>query len=214
MKTAVDDAKLQPQTMMIHKYVEDWLKEAEDALNDAQSLEGRVEENKRCLRWCPNWSWRYQLSKKMEKNSVAITKLLEKSSKFEKAEGVGRRAPLSVIEFFQPPEGYVPSKSSTYAFNEIMEALKSDEVKMIEVWGMRGAGKTTLVKVVGNQVDKDKLFDRVINVVVSQTPVIENIQDTIADFIDLTFEKTTTYSRKSRGIMVEIAKRKKGAYNP
>ncbi|XVF79146.1 hypothetical protein PTKIN_Ptkin14bG0196300 [Pterospermum kingtungense] len=181
VKRDVDEAKLQPQTLVIEDYVEDWLKEAEDVLKDSQSLERRVEENKRCFLWCPNWCWRYQFSKKIEKKTEAISRLVE-TSKFER---VGHCAALPDIEFMQSKR-YVASKSSTCAFNEIMEALKSDEVKMIGVWGMGGVGKTTLVKeLVGNKVKEDKLFDRVINVVVSQTPDVEKIQDKIADFLDL-----------------------------
>lgn len=32
---------------------------AANTLNDVQSLKLRVEENKRCFQWCPDWIWRY-----------------------------------------------------------------------------------------------------------------------------------------------------------
>ncbi|XWS10820.1 hypothetical protein CRYUN_Cryun38cG0030800 [Craigia yunnanensis] len=122
----VRKAKLQPQTQVIEKSVEDWLTDVENALKDVQSLECRIKENKGCFRWCPNWRWRYQLSKKIEQKTLDISKLVE-SSKFGR---VGQPAALPGIEFFEP-EGYQASKSSTSAFNEIMEALKDDEVNMI-----------------------------------------------------------------------------------
>ena len=62
VQVKVRDAKLEPHTQVIEKPVEEWLTEVESALKDVQSLECRIKENKRCFRWCPNWSWRYQLS--------------------------------------------------------------------------------------------------------------------------------------------------------
>ncbi|MBA0747534.1 hypothetical protein Gogos_004443, partial [Gossypium gossypioides] len=120
----IKDAKLNIQTQVIEKYVEDWLTDATNALNNVQNLEARIEENKRCFRWCPNWSWRYQLR---------------------------HRAELPGLEFFTS-KGLVASKSSTTAFNKIMKALKDAEINKIGVWGMGGVGKTTLVKEVGNKV--------------------------------------------------------------
>ncbi|XVF77643.1 hypothetical protein PTKIN_Ptkin14bG0063500 [Pterospermum kingtungense] len=102
----------------------------------------------------------------------------------------GHRAALPGIEFIEF-KGYVASLSSTCALNEIMEALKDDGVNMIGVWGMGGVGKTTLLKEVGNEAKRLQLVDRVIMVVISQSPDIETIQGKIADFLDLQFERKT-----------------------
>ncbi|KAK8648275.1 hypothetical protein V6N13_129033 [Hibiscus sabdariffa] len=129
----VKEAKLQIQTQVIEDYVTEWLSDAENALKDAQSLDNRIDENKRCLHWCPNWSWRYRLSKEIEEKTVDICKLVE-GSHFER---IGHGAVVPDLELL-PPEGTVTSKSSTVAFNKIMEALEDDEIKMIGVWGMGG----------------------------------------------------------------------------
>ncbi|TYH29885.1 hypothetical protein ES288_A01G048500v1 [Gossypium darwinii] len=186
----VKEAKLQIQTQVIEDYVDEWLTNVENALKDVQNLDSRVEENKRCFRLCPNWCWRYQLGKEIEKKTVYISKLVE-DSHFER---IGHRAELPGLQFFTSKD-ILASKSSTAAFNKIMEALKDDEVNMIGVWGMGGVGKTTLVKEVGKKTKELGCFRKVIEVVVSQKSIIENIQDKIADFLDLKFEKKTKEGR-------------------
>ena len=118
----------------------------------------------------------------------------------------GLRAQLPGIEFFEP-EGYLASKSSTSAFNEIMEALKGDEVNMIGVWGMGGVGKTTLVTEVGNKAKSLQLFQKVIKVVVSKTPSIKDIQQEIADFLRLKFE-STSLEVKAQELWLRLTKEK------
>ncbi|TYH86527.1 hypothetical protein ES332_D01G049400v1 [Gossypium tomentosum] len=186
----VKEAKLQIQTQVIEDYVDEWLKNVENALKDVQNLDSRVEENKRCLRWCPNWCWRYQLGKEIEKKTVYISKLVE-DSHFER---IGHPAELPGLEFFTSKD-ILASKSSTAAFNKIMEALKDGKVNMIGVWGMGGVGKTTLVKEVGKKTKELGCFRKVIEVVVSQKSIIENIQYKIADFLDLEFKKKTKEGR-------------------
>ncbi|KAG8491508.1 hypothetical protein CXB51_014866 [Gossypium anomalum] len=183
----IKEAKLNIQTQVIEKYVEDWLTDVTNALNNVQNLEARIEENKRCFHRCPSWSWRYQLSKSMDEEILAIIKLVN-NSKFER---IGHRAELPGLEFFTS-KGLVASKSSTNAFNKIMKALKDAEINKIGVWGMGGVGKTTLVKEVGNKV---KGLGQPIMVVISKIPDIGKIQSKIADGIHLKFEKTTKDER-------------------
>ncbi|XP_052881077.1 disease resistance protein At4g27190-like [Gossypium arboreum] len=186
----VKEAKLQIQTQVIEDYIGEWLTNVENALKDVQNLDSRVEENKRCFSLCPNWCWRYQLGKEIEKKIVYISKLVE-DSHFKR---IGHRAELPGLEFFTSKD-ILASKSSTNAFNKIREALEDDKVNMIGVWGMGGVGKTTLVKEVGKKTKESGCFRKVIEVVVSQNSIIENIQDKIADFLDSQFEKKTKEGR-------------------
>ncbi|XVF79342.1 hypothetical protein PTKIN_Ptkin14bG0213900 [Pterospermum kingtungense] len=57
----VDEAKR--QTELIEKDVFEWLIKAEKELEETQSLEDEIE-SKKYFSWCPNFGWRYCLSKK------------------------------------------------------------------------------------------------------------------------------------------------------
>ncbi|KAG8492261.1 hypothetical protein CXB51_009941 [Gossypium anomalum] len=70
-------------------------------------------------------------------------------------------------------------KSSKAAFDQIIEALKDENIDMIGLWGMGGAGKTTLAREVRSQAPKLNLFDKV----VIMTPNLERIQDQITQYI-------------------------------
>ena len=76
----------------------------------------------------------------------------QKTCKFEQ---VGHLTSLPGIVFF-PFGDFISSKSSTFVLNQMMD-LEDDDVSMIGVHGMRGVGKTILVKEVGNKVKKLKL---------------------------------------------------------
>ncbi|KAK6269684.1 hypothetical protein POUND7_006789 [Theobroma cacao] len=182
-----DVAEAKKQTQVIEKDVEEWLTRAEKKLGEAQSLEDEIERNK-CFNWCPSWGWRYCLSIEVAKKTLCISQLLENSN-FER---VGYRATLPGLEFI-PSKDFMSSESSNSAFKEIMEALNNGDVNMIGLYGMGGVGKTTLAKEVGNQAKQ--LFDKVEVVTVSQNPNINNIQDKIADFLDLDFQKKTPEGR-------------------
>ncbi|XVF79320.1 hypothetical protein PTKIN_Ptkin14bG0211900 [Pterospermum kingtungense] len=109
---------------------------------------------------------------------------------------------------FSKYKDLVPSKSYVSAFDEIMNALKDDKVITIGVWGMGGVGKTTLVTDVGHTAKALQLFHKVIKVVVSQTPDNEKIQEKIADFLDLNFQKKTK-DRKAEELWLRLEKEEK-----
>ncbi|XVF79155.1 hypothetical protein PTKIN_Ptkin14bG0197200 [Pterospermum kingtungense] len=119
----------------------------------------------------------------------------------------GQSNPLRDLEFSKYND-LVASRSYTSALDKIMDALKDDSVNTIGVWGMGGVGKTTLVTDVGHRAKALQLFHKVIKVVVSQTPDIEKIQDKVADFLDLKFQKKTKEG-KAEELWLQLEKEEK-----
>ncbi|XXG67216.1 hypothetical protein AAC387_Pa06g0615 [Persea americana] len=66
------------------------------------------------------------------------------------------------------------------AMKQIMEALHDENIKLLEVYGMGGVGKTALMKRLNNELDKIELFDKVIMVTVSKDLDLKRIQDEMA----------------------------------
>ncbi|KAE8674451.1 hypothetical protein F3Y22_tig00111754pilonHSYRG00054 [Hibiscus syriacus] len=97
---------------------------------------------------------------------------------------------------------------------EIWHCLMDDEVRKIGVWGMGGIGKTSIMKVINNQLLKETgKFDTVIWITVSKEMSISKLQIDIASKIGVKFsdhedEATRagmlfeTLSQKSRFVMI------------
>ncbi|KAK8300627.1 hypothetical protein V6Z11_D05G400700 [Gossypium hirsutum] len=181
----IKDAK--NQLLLIENDVQNLQSRADKTLSDMGTLEEEIQLNKRCLNWSPNWSWRYQLSKKAMKKIQDISELLDK---FGQLGPVGYPVPTAfpTIDFLCSKE-FVFSQSSETAFYQIIEALKDENINMIGLWGMGGVGKTTLAREVGSQAQKLKLFDKVVITTVSQKPNLERIQDQIAHYIGFDMKK-------------------------
>ncbi|KAH1063295.1 hypothetical protein J1N35_028282 [Gossypium stocksii] len=175
--TRVDEAKRQIE--IIHDDVMDWLRSAEQELEETQNLEDKIDRIK-CFKWCPQWGWRYFLSKKLAEKTPIISKLLETSNFAQ----VGYRRSHQGIEFIRSTD-FMDSESSKSAFNQILEAIKS--VNMIGLYGMPGVGKTTLAKEVGKHAQGQNLFDKVVMFTMSQNPDINKIQHKVAAMFDLKF---------------------------
>uniref|UniRef100_A0A5B6YZW5 NB-ARC domain-containing protein n=1 Tax=Davidia involucrata TaxID=16924 RepID=A0A5B6YZW5_DAVIN len=175
----VDEAKRKGEIILPD--VEAWLKEVNKLTEEAETfLNEEIHVNERCLGLCPNLNSRYQKSKKAKKKTLAIDER-RRDGMFGRVSSSApppRIASISMkdLEVFE-------SRKST--FDGIMEALKDDKINMIGIWGMGGIGKTTIVKEVAKQAEREKLFDEIVMLVVSQTPNVRNIQGEIAEMLGL-----------------------------
>ncbi|PRQ43906.1 putative P-loop containing nucleoside triphosphate hydrolase, leucine-rich repeat domain, L [Rosa chinensis] len=99
-------------------------------------------------------------------------------------------------EFKMSIRGFEEFAATKQAIDKVMNALKDDEATTIGVYGMGGVGKTTMVKYVGAQAQKSRLFNQVIMAVVSQNPDLMKIQETFAEqLVDFKLEEKTEIGR-------------------
>ncbi|XP_048318018.2 probable disease resistance protein At4g27220 [Ziziphus jujuba] len=76
-----------------------------------------------------------------------------------------------------------------------MEALGDGNIGMIRVYGMDGAGKTTLVKEIARVALDQKLFNDAVLVTVSKTPNFEKIQQEVADKLGLVLNEKSIFGK-------------------
>ena len=132
-----------------------------------------------CNGQCPNLKARYKLSKRAYKLGLEVKEIMGKGN----FSTVGYRVPIEGIGIEISTKGYEHFESRRSIFERVMEALKDDNIRAIGVYGMGGTGKTMLVGEVATQAMKDKYFEEVVTIVVSQTPELKRIQiDTAKKF--------------------------------
>ncbi|KAJ0014319.1 hypothetical protein Pint_21683 [Pistacia integerrima] len=85
-------------------------------------------------------------------------------------------------------EDYLAFESRNSTLKNVWDALQDEKIYMMGVYGMGGLGKTTLAQEIGRKAEKDKLFDQIVFVEITETPDIRKIQTTIANKLGLKFE--------------------------
>ncbi|XP_007031076.2 PREDICTED: probable disease resistance protein At4g27220 isoform X1 [Theobroma cacao] len=190
----VDDAERSGKK--IKADVEHWCKRVDEEINEREKkvkdLEGKAK--KKCFfGLCPNFNSRYQCSLTAEEGARTFDDLI-KQSQFNKVGYLD--VPEAIVD--ESPNGFETFKSREKVFNDIMEAMKDVTVSMIGVYGLPGVGKTLLVNEVARQVQEVKLFDSVVTVTVAQTPVIQKIQENIAELLSLRLKDNSINVRARR----------------
>ncbi|XP_035541559.1 uncharacterized protein LOC108991631 isoform X2 [Juglans regia] len=159
--------------------VKTWLTNVEKKIEEIQKFLGEdVKANRMCLNgWCPDLKLCYSLGKKAKKNTQAIIQLLEEGEKYDRVYNIA--PPLKVrspsTELFKDFE----SRKST--IQNVLNALKNDNIDMIALCGMGGMGKTKMAKEIKRRVESDNLFHKVAITVVSQNPNFIKIQGELAE---------------------------------
>ncbi|GAY67441.1 hypothetical protein CUMW_256510, partial [Citrus unshiu] len=91
------------------------------------------------------------------------------------------------------PRHFMSFGTTESACNQIIEALKGDNTKIVGLYGIGGVGKTTLANFVGNQLREENVFDEVGIATVSQDQNIINVQSELVK--SLGWELTETYEK-------------------
>ncbi|RVW17215.1 Disease resistance protein [Vitis vinifera] len=184
LQVPVDEANRQGDE--IFPGVQEWQTYAEGIIQKRNDFN---EDERKASKSCFYLKSRYQLSKQAEKQAAEIVDKIQEAHNF--GDRVSYRPPPPPPPFISSASfkdyGAFQSREST--FNQIMEALRNEDMRMIGVWGMGGVGKTTLVKQVAQQAEEDKLFHKVVMVLhISQTPNIAENSRKIARMLGLKFE--------------------------
>ncbi|XP_043809753.1 disease resistance protein At4g27190 [Manihot esculenta] len=152
----------------VHDSVIHWQKKADDIDRSSKAfLQNEMNMNK-CLN-------RYSLSRKAKKMTENMLALLEEARNF------GEIAYRQKIELWiSDAEGIKNFKSRESILDDILMALKDDDLRVIGICGMSGIGKTTMAIQLKKIMETEKLFDEFAMATVSDTPDIRKIQDEIA----------------------------------
>ncbi|XP_031276402.1 probable disease resistance protein At4g27220 isoform X2 [Pistacia vera] len=178
----------------IERDVENWLIRANETFDEAGKVfEDDNQANNRCFKGlCPNFKAHYRFSKEAVREVEAVVELLE--------EGKFSRVSFKPIpeEIWPPIKSYEVFESRMSTLKNILNELINPDVNIIGVYGMGGVGKTMLVKHVAREAKKNKLFDEVVYVVVSEDLDVKKIQGEIADELGLEFSEESENGRARR----------------
>ncbi|RWR73013.1 putative disease resistance protein [Cinnamomum micranthum f. kanehirae] len=160
-----------------------WLKDVKDIEHEVSVVQDEYKEDKKCLAgWCPNVCSKMKLGKHVEEIIKEITTLNDKRSTLE-----GRELSNAPLEKVQPQNVESISLTATErTLKEILMFIEDDNTKMIGVWGMGGVGKTTTMKLLNNRLEGSPKFEIVIWVTVSKAGNRRNMQNAIAERLELT----------------------------
>ncbi|TXG69535.1 hypothetical protein EZV62_004470 [Acer yangbiense] len=189
----------------IEQKVVRWLNSAEMIIEDVKKIiDDNNGANMRCFKsLCPDLKKRYHIGKK------AAFKVKEVSEVEKEGNSLGE---VSYRTLSKEPWGqflidYEDFESRRSIVEDVLKALSNSDVHMVGVYGMGGAGKTTLARVVGKQADK--VFDVVVFVEVSETPDVRIIQKEIAGKLGLELQAESTESVIANKLYEQLQKGRK-----
>ncbi|XP_027342696.1 probable disease resistance protein At4g27220 [Abrus precatorius] len=198
IRNTVQDRKAhaQKQARKYTEVVEKWLNDANHNVEKMNQLLTKARTKKTCcFGLCSNWIWRYQLGKKLASKKEELKECTEKGRPYIQIERTATLA-SSTLGFLS--ENCLNFESRKSANEQLMEALKNDQVGIIGLFGMGGCGKTTLAMEVGRIAEAEHLFDKVLFVPVSKTVEVRRIQEKIASQLQYTFPENEEIERAQR----------------
>ncbi|KAG5555911.1 hypothetical protein RHGRI_006534 [Rhododendron griersonianum] len=187
---------------VVGRTVEAWLTIADEVTTEAEGIiQDKAKVKEGCLNgWCPNLKLRYSLSRKAVKKTNEVVDLMAKGVQYTQSSYSPPPPCLDTIT----NRDFMGFESRRHIMEEIIKALKHDEINLIGVCGMGGVGKTTLVKEVAKIAKEDNHFHEVAMAVVSQKPNLTNVQASIAEMLGL----TNLHDKKNPIVRADLLRRR------
>ncbi|KAE8725269.1 Detected protein of confused Function [Hibiscus syriacus] len=194
-------SELQPRKKLKAE-VQIWLENVERVNVEVQALDGRIGESTALTRGFH--------TKDVSKSITEVEELIIQHGKFHGGLVVDNPQWIGQVLSTTSLSG----EAVKACIEDIWNCLMDDEVPKIGVWGMGGVGKTSIMKVINNQLLKETgKFDIVIWITVSKEMNVAKLQKDIASKIGVEFsgdeDETTragrlfeTLSQKSRFVMI------------
>ncbi|XP_062075908.1 disease resistance protein At4g27190-like [Humulus lupulus] len=185
--------------------VETWLKRVDEISEEAHTFLNDDEGHAKAL--CSSCGsvfhlvTRHQRSRKANKTSIVVCEV--NRNKFDRKQ-ISYRGQLESC--FTEPKDYETFESRKEILENIMEAVRDTNRSRIGLHGMAGNCKTMLANEIARHAEKEMLFSKVVKTTVSQTPNIKEIQQHIADMLELKFGETDNTKGKRATLLQQRLK--------
>ncbi|KAA3472438.1 putative disease resistance protein [Gossypium australe] len=187
-------AELQPRKKL-KREVQIWLENVERINGEVQSLDGQIGESS-------NFTRGFRADDVLKR--IREVKDLIQQGKFE--DGLVVDNPQWIGQVLSTRR--LSGEGTKACMEEIWKCLMDDEVGKIGVWGMGGVGKTSIMKIINNQLLQEReKFDTVIWITASKEMSIAKLQKDIASQIKVTFCGDDCETRRA-GMLFETLSRK------
>ncbi|XP_017426399.2 disease resistance protein SUMM2-like [Vigna angularis] len=194
VQKSVEDAKR--KTKEISGVVDKWLQNAMSDIGKVNQLLEEARTNKMCcFGYCPNWIWRYRTGKKLANKVFDLEKFIDEGKNYVSFDRIAT-LPSDTLDILS--EKCMNFESRQSAYEQLLDAVKNNDVSMIGLYGMGGCGKTTLAMEIRKFVEAEHLFEKVLFVPVSSTVEVGRIQEEIASSLQVKFPETEEMQRAQR----------------
>ncbi|XP_022633266.1 probable disease resistance protein At4g27220 [Vigna radiata var. radiata] len=191
---SVEDAKR--KTRETSGDVDKWLQDAISNIGEVNKLleEARTKKNW-CFGHCPNWIGRYHVGKKLANKTMDLEKFIEEGRKHVSFDRIAT-LPSNTLDMLS--EKCINFESRQSAYEQLLDAVKNNDVSMIGLYGMGGCGKTTLAMEIRKFVEAEHLFEKVLFVPVSSSVEVLRIQEKIRSSLQHEIPETEEMQRAQR----------------
>ncbi|KAI9107736.1 hypothetical protein K1719_021399 [Acacia pycnantha] len=170
--------------------IQNWIVDAENWIVEAENLIQKKAEIRlmRFDTWCLR---QFRQGKRLAQRTLTIQEHMKKCN----FGTIACPAEL-LVKKYHASRNFIDFESRKTKFEQLVKALKDGN--MVGLQGMGGMGKTTLAIQVGKHFEESKTFEKVIFVVVSNSPDVKKIQGDIANQLDLPLKEIGEEDRSVR----------------